>query len=240
MRALNLDGIAALQSESSADGILTCFSALIGSLGYERFLMTRLPAPPLGMQLKQFTLLNGWAEDWLDHYTANNYLAEDPIAAQAFKAVSGFAWSDVSLSQCCRRGLKIMDEAASIRMNDGFVVPIAAPGGLRAVVTMAGENPSIEPHARAYLQLLGVYAFEKLSSLDEPKNNGPLKRRLSPRERECLTWVAAGKTDRDVSDILDISEHTAKTYIRNAMRKLDVRSRPQAVAEAIRQQEIVP
>ena len=52
------------------------------------------------------------------------------------------------------------------------------------------------------------------------------------RERECLTWVAAGKTAWEISQILMIAQTTAIFHIENAKKKLDSRTLPQAVARA--------
>lgn len=53
--------------------------------------------------------------------------------------------------------------------------------------------------------------------------------RLSPRERDCLVFVAQGKSDWEIGMILGVSKTTAHTHIENAKRKLDCRTRAQAV-----------
>jgi DNA-binding CsgD family transcriptional regulator len=65
-------------------------------------------------------------------------------------------------------------------------------------------------------------------------------RSLTPRERECLQWVAAGKTDWEISQILSISEQTVHGYVQNALAKLGARTRAQAVALAIHASQIQP
>lgn len=57
---------------------------------------------------------------------------------------------------------------------------------------------------------------------------------LSPRERECLQWTAAGKTSWEIAQILKISHHTADWYIAAATRKLSATNRTHAVAEGLR------
>jgi LuxR family transcriptional regulator, activator of conjugal transfer of Ti plasmids len=57
---------------------------------------------------------------------------------------------------------------------------------------------------------------------------------LSPREVECLKWVAEGKTSWDTGIILNISRDTVNFHIKNAMRKLRVNKRNLAVMKAIR------
>jgi DNA-binding NarL/FixJ family response regulator len=56
---------------------------------------------------------------------------------------------------------------------------------------------------------------------------------LTGREREVLALIVKGLTYQDVAEALDISRHTATSHIRNIYRKLEVRSRSEAVYEAL-------
>lgn len=56
---------------------------------------------------------------------------------------------------------------------------------------------------------------------------------VTPREAEVLIWVRDGKTNEEIAAILGISMLTAKNHLRHAMKKLNVRTRGQAVAKAI-------
>jgi DNA-binding CsgD family transcriptional regulator len=56
---------------------------------------------------------------------------------------------------------------------------------------------------------------------------------LSPREREVLCLLAAGKTDREIAEALYISRPTASDHARNIYAKLGVNSRVAAVAIAV-------
>src|ERR1700737_2334161 len=60
-----------------------------------------------------------------------------------------------------------------------------------------------------------------------------LRRRLSARELECLRWVAAGKTDWEISVILSISAATVRFHLDRARAKLGARTRAQAVARLV-------
>lgn len=55
---------------------------------------------------------------------------------------------------------------------------------------------------------------------------------LTAREREVLRWVAAGKTDRDVADILGISHRTVHKHLQRVYTKLGVETRTAAVMRA--------
>jgi DNA-binding NarL/FixJ family response regulator len=56
---------------------------------------------------------------------------------------------------------------------------------------------------------------------------------LTDRESQVLQLIVKGLSYQDVADALEISRHTATSHIRNIYRKLEVRSRSEAVFEAL-------
>jgi DNA-binding CsgD family transcriptional regulator len=64
--------------------------------------------------------------------------------------------------------------------------------------------------------------------------------KLTAREYDCLSWAANGKSNWDVSRILNISVPTVAFHLKNAARKLDVSGRTAAIARAIRLKLIDP
>jgi DNA-binding NarL/FixJ family response regulator len=67
--------------------------------------------------------------------------------------------------------------------------------------------------------------------------NGSTKT-LSRRESEILTMLAQGLTGEEIAKRLVLSPETVRTHIRNAMEKLDARTRTEAVVKALDQEEI--
>jgi DNA-binding NarL/FixJ family response regulator len=71
---------------------------------------------------------------------------------------------------------------------------------------------------------------------DERTASGiPAPPRLTERELEVLKLVAKGLANRDIARQLFISENTVKNHIRNILEKLQLHSRIQAVAYALRE-----
>lgn len=66
----------------------------------------------------------------------------------------------------------------------------------------------------------------KSKSVDQP---------LSPRETEVLRLVAAGLSNQQIAERLDLGLETIKTHIRHIMEKLTVSDRTQAAVKAMRQ-----
>jgi DNA-binding CsgD family transcriptional regulator len=57
---------------------------------------------------------------------------------------------------------------------------------------------------------------------------------LTPREAEVLALVSAGRTNRQIGEVLYVSEKTASVHVSNILRKLGVSSRVEAAAVAQR------
>lgn len=55
---------------------------------------------------------------------------------------------------------------------------------------------------------------------------------LTPRETEVLTWLARGKTNRDIADILGMSHRTVNKHLEHIFEKLGVETRAAAAALA--------
>jgi DNA-binding CsgD family transcriptional regulator len=86
----------------------------------------------------------------------------------------------------------------------------------------------------ANLQLLAVhaqYAAQQIfdNDLDAPEP----KPSLTPREMECLKWTMEGKSAYVTGQILSISASAVNFHLQNAMRKLDVASKHQAVLKCV-------
>lgn len=96
-----------------------------------------------------------------------------------------------------------------------------------AVLQVANGGASITPHlARRLLTKL-----QKVQVSAHP-SEGRSSKRLSDREREVLKMVAAGYTSNEIGVRLSVSSQTVNSHIKNIYRKLQVRSRAQAVSYA--------
>ena len=58
--------------------------------------------------------------------------------------------------------------------------------------------------------------------------------RVTAREAEVLTWLARGKTNRDIADVLGLSPRTVNKHLEGIYTKLGVENRAAAVAQCFR------
>ncbi len=98
---------------------------------------------------------------------------------------------------------------------------------------------SLASAVRAAVDGTGVVTSELLHELLEGlAQNGdgkPVAARLTDREQQVLSLIAAGHPTREVAQQLCYSERTVKNVLHDVVTKLNARSRSQAVAHAVRE-----
>lgn len=243
MRRIEIDTfdfIDKLDGAREADDVHSLMATELENFGFTNFLITETPPPSLG--LDAFIILNGWSQSWFERYMERRFYRHDPMAKRTRETTVPFFWHEVSDASESREAQQIMDEAASCGLRQGFSVPIFGAAGEQSCVTMGGRQIDIPPRGRAALQLMSIFSYERARALKPQRVTSARKTasaRLTAREQEVLKWVARGKTDWEIGEILKISGATSTVHMQNVCRKLGAVSRPQAVAAAIKRREIL-
>jgi LuxR family quorum sensing-dependent transcriptional regulator len=231
-----LDAIEQFNRAQTVERLSCDLTRAIAPLGYQFFCCLAAP----GAQNRTFdqrVLLKVWPEGWLQQYLKSDFYLHDPVASALRAGTQTFRWADVVVPRSDEAAKLVMTVSRiDYGMRQGFCVPFHGLTGYQAGISFAGFEVEDAQDPNAALQLIGIYAFNRLAHLKSSKEH----RILTEREREVLRWTAAGKTAWDTSNILKIAEDTVNKHIASAMRKLNVYSRAQAVAESIRRGEIIP
>lgn len=114
-------------------------------------------------------------------------------------------------------------------INEGMGV--VAYGRSRRVssLAMTFERLDLSPMEKTVVRAAGLTLAERTAMLHGPREDTP---KLTGREYDCLAYVAAGKSDWEISVILNLSQATVRFHVDNARRKLDATTRTHAVARA--------
>jgi LuxR family quorum sensing-dependent transcriptional regulator len=228
------DFIDEIDRHGDSAALVDAFGKLIGELGLNYFMVgdPRPPLPPEDGNLWATT----WPNEWLDRWTSRGYLNNDPIVKKLRLQTTPVRWST---SEGARddAGTRILEEAREFKLNAGLAVPVYHSDGL-VIVSMGTEHYEIGKSEERHLQLATIYFHAKFERLRAKSRPAARTAKLTPRERECLSWVAAGKTDWEISQILGIAEQTVHEYVQNALIKLNATTRAQAVAIAIFSKQI--
>jgi two-component system response regulator DevR len=108
---------------------------------------------------------------------------------------------------------------------DGYLLKrVNATALIRAVHTVAAGQTILDPVVRdAVVTRMDTAGHERGRLLQK-------RYRLSPQQTRVLALVAEGKTNKEISQSLKLSEKTVKNYVRFIFHKLDFTRRSQAAA----------
>jgi DNA-binding CsgD family transcriptional regulator len=203
-------------AEAAAAFDLSCFAYL------------RMPRD----QLASVALISNYPVRWTDHYLQQHYEKVDPVIAQAHKWDEPFEWGiSATADGLSPAQEQFFDEAAEFGIRCGLTIPVQDGRGPVAAVTFASDAPRPEflqiiEQNKLVLQLMALSLhFQVRRKLDDRPPDSMAG--LTPREVDCIRWVAEGKTAWETAKILQISENTVIWHIENAKRKLGVRTKSQ-------------
>ena len=121
--------------------------------------------------------------------------------------------------------------------EDPAVLSEALDCGARGFALKTGPPDELRTAIRA-VALGGGYVDPRVRSLILSRSTTDRISLLSPREREVLDLLAEGLTGEEIAQRLFLSPETIRTHVRNAMDKLEAKTRVHAIAIALRQGEI--
>ena len=127
-----------------------------------------------------------------------------------------------------------MNEAGDFGLANGLTIPLHSQSGLEGLFSVAGTREAMAPEEVRLLQIVAASAHTRLRELGSPQAPSYPQIYITKSESECLTWCAAGKTDREIGEITGRSPRTVQAHIRNLQKKLSVVNRAQLIAEAFR------
>jgi DNA-binding CsgD family transcriptional regulator len=125
---------------------------------------------------------------------------------------------------------------ALVRADDRSAAATVASEALRSARELGSEWLAAELEslaARARLRMLGPAEPAVATADGQHVDEEPFG--LTPRERQVLALVARGATNREIGLELHMAEKTASVHVSRILAKLDVRSRTEAAAVAVRQ-----
>ena len=177
---------------------------------------------------------HGFPQDWVDRYVSERYYDVDPIPKKALATTEPFLWSEVRrMPGLSRPELAYLDELANAELGDGLAVPVFGPYGRNGYAGLgygkAGVSPTLVE--RKTLQWACQMGHQKYCDL--LRTQSPQTVPLSQREHEILQWVAKGKSNSVIADIVGISTYTVDTYLRRIFVKLGVYDRVTAALRAL-------
>jgi DNA-binding CsgD family transcriptional regulator len=174
--------------------------------------------------------------EWRDFYFREKWAQHDTLMKSGLGRLAPITWRGFQRERQLEiRPRKLYEAARDFGFVDGYFMPIHMLDGSVACVSMFAQSvlPERGPAAHALHLMSLYYSFAARRIVRPPSSARAPLVVLTPRQRECLQWVRAGKTDWEIGQIIGISEHTVIEHLDQARRRLGVRTRTQAVIEAI-------
>lgn len=240
------DGLAVVQDFVTAAPTASTMSDLRGliegavrELGFDYFAIihhVRFGAPEGGN-----VRLTNYPVDWVGYVREQEKLP-DPVVRAAERMSSGFKWDQLdSLLVMTPAETEYMAQAARFGIAQGYTVPNHVPGETFGSCNFAVRAGRPFPDASvSAAQALGSFAFEAARRLVRQRP-GEIYLRPSPlsdRQRECLLFVARGKSDSVIAQLLAIRPKTVNEHIEAAKRRYSVATRSQLLVRALFRSEI--
>lgn len=226
-----------LEGANSIDETWSAFMVFACKFGFTHGGLADMPGPH--ERIEDTTLCLSWPEEWRQRYFENNYITKDPANLHLERSPTPFTWEEMLTAPIyTKEQRRIVSEASEFGLFSGLIVPLPGVGMGPALVTIAGGKVDLSARNRAALHLAAIYTHARVRVLSKRRARLQTMPQLSPRERQCLQWVAVGKSDWEISEILSISEKTVNSHLERVKKKFGVRTRMQAVVHGLRMRAI--
>jgi PAS domain S-box-containing protein len=151
---------------------------------------------------------------------------------------------DASGNRLCHSGCHVLTMVKRGERVQHYDMEVATKNGRAlwvnvSIVVIPGSRQGLEVTVHlfrdvTYLHRLQELILEKEDLAPAPASNNGAAPELTKRERQILQLVAGGLRTDAISDKLCISPATVRNHVQNILAKLDVHSRLEAVALALK------
>jgi DNA-binding CsgD family transcriptional regulator len=175
---------------------------------------------------------NNWPKDWFEFYLERGFMEIDPMILEARRRMTPFLWTEmVGARTFTVEGAAVIAAGKAYGWAEVMGIPIHGPSSYQGLVSVAALKPvTMNAAERAIIRSMALAVHDKAYEAVGfgLSNRSPIL--LTPREADCMRWVAAGKTDAEIAIILGIAPATTHYHIENVKKKAGTRSRSEAVA----------
>jgi DNA-binding CsgD family transcriptional regulator len=198
--------------------------------------LTTLSVCDLARNSRSVVSSPGGAISAADRASFDRHFAEHPLVRYHSSTVGGGAHriSDSLSATEFRESALFNEYYRRIGIDHVVAVPLFVDRGLLVSFVLNRNRTDFSDRECALLNLVrDPLAALYRNLLARKKDRGFSALPVTPREREVLSWLAAGKTDRDIGEILGMSPRTVQKHLQHIYEKLGVETRTAAVVRAM-------
>ncbi len=186
-------------------------------------------------------LLSNFPQDWADKVRGDD-TAFDPfldyccstydITLTGVEFLEDYPYLD-------DKSVAFIKAAGEMGFRSGLGIPMRLQGSTRFGGFNLGASQKRADFERIILpksemfRAFCLFAHRRIEELRDGTASSMTQRNLSPREKQCITLIAAGRRIPQIADALSVSIPAVRLYLRNARGKLGASTKEQAVAFAM-------
>ncbi|MEG3617510.1 LuxR family transcriptional regulator [Magnetovibrio sp. PR-2] len=217
---------------TSPQDLFSLYCASLSALGIDRAVYSAMRNTPR-FETKVPAIFCSYPEDWVKYYFENGFIEADPVRIRGLHTRRAFTWDSMMAQHDLNNAeQEIMDLGEEAGLKSGSAMVFHGPMGEAFGVGLAcsEHNPDVEHHLKEIEILSTQFHVQFSAHFGQDQSS---KAPLTPRELEILKWVASGKSNWAIGEILALSEHGVEYHVRNILKKMDADSRLSAVVKAL-------
>lgn len=192
--------------------------------------LSGLYGPPL--------IINGnYPMEWLQVYGGDELYFIDPLILHNFTNPGPQLWEDtysIYREKLSNTYLASQDFGLKYGVSGGLYTETTQTNSL---FSFSAPGKNFGEHHKSILAAVTPHIHQALVRVFRVSSTHQSEP-LSEREKEIMYWVKEGKTNWEISTILDISERTVKFHVQNIERKLNAVNKAHAVAIQMEQEAV--
>lgn len=218
--------VEALELAQGEDAILQALRHFTAAAGFNRFAYLNLR----GSEIRTFS---NYPSEWQHIYLKNHYTKVDPVVIAARRSMQTLTWSQNDAIS--PESINFYSQADDFGIRSGISIPVRAPFGHTAMLTLASEKPQVDfAEVHDILRAATAVAFAHVNLQRIASRSDFIAGiKLTPREATCMYWSAQGKTKSEIGSMLDLTERGVREHLDKVRRKLGAKNVAQAVRIAV-------
>lgn len=231
--AAQLAQIASMTTAVDETDFLAKAQVAARAIGFEHvvfgFEWRRKSLPPLQH------MTTGWPDDYQQIYAERGFIMRDPTVPYCQTHTAPLEWDETMYNT--PESKEILEESRKFGLGHGLCVPVHEFGAVSSMMSLGRDKPFENDLEREMViaggNVLANCAHVVIKRVLFPAFAAELRAQLTRRELECLQWIAQGKSNTVIADILRISENAVEYHLKSLFPKLRVTTRVQAAIVAV-------
>lgn len=180
-------------------------------------------------------ITSGWPEGYQQIYAERGLIAVDPTVPYCQAHTAPLEWDEAMYAS--PQSKEVLEESRRFGLGHGLSVPVHESQNIVSMLSLGRDKPFENDLERQLVMAGGAVlancAHVVIKRVLFPAFAAQLRGQLTKRELECLQWIAQGKSNTVIADILRISENAVEYHLKSLFPKLRVTTRVQAAIVAV-------